>query len=275
MQDEMGLGWLDYGARFYDAVLAQWHCIDPMADLDFNMTPYHFCLNNPINTVDPDGLSTHTDSTGTVVAVYNDGNNSVYRHGKLAGNYATYEGEKETYIDPKTGETKTRKKARLSGGENMGETENWDEFRAHDDETGKTLKKVQGKIMFGESWDYTIAINNRAANEMDLSDVFGNSLSKNIFDIKTKHSYAPYGTATGKLLNGKYATARSAGNYLAGLNGATGKFMGNNISLGIYMRLAGHTHSLLNFNGAPYYGEIPYAGRMIVSGFNAGIKKRK
>jgi len=53
-----------------------------------------------------------------------------------------------------------------------------------------------------------------------------------------------------------YCIPRSSGNYLAGLNGATGKFMGSNISLGIYMRLAGHVHSLLNFNGAPYYGEI-------------------
>ena len=60
-----------------------------------------------------------------------------------------------------------------------------------------------------------------------------------------------------------------------GLNGATGKFMGSYMSLGIYMRLAGQVHSPLNFRGAPYYGEIPYAGRMIVSGFNAGIKKRK
>ncbi len=274
-QDELGLNWYDYGFRMYDPAIARWHCVDPMAELDYNFSPYNFCLNNPINLVDPDGLSTHTDSTGTVIAVYNDNNNTVYKHGELPENYATYEGETETYTDPVTGETKTREKTRLSGGENMGETENWDEFRAHNDETGKTLNKVEGKIMFGESWDYTIDLNNRTANKMDLSDVAANSLPNRIFDIKTSKTYAPNGPATGKMLNGKYATARSAGNYLAGLNGATGKFMGGYISLGTYMRLAGQVHSPLNFKGAPYYGEIPYAGRMIVSGFNAGVKKRK
>lgn len=223
----------------YDPQIGRWHTVDPMAELDFNFSSYNYCLNNPVNLLDPDGLTTHTDSTGTVVAVYNDGNNSVYKHGEMSENYATYEGETETYTDPETGETKTREKARLSGGEKMGETENWDEFRAHDDETGKTLNKVEGKIMFGESWDLAIGFNNREANKMDLSDVAANSLPNKTFDLKTKRTYAPYGPATGKMLNGKYATARSAGNYLAGLNGATGKFAGKSISLGTYMRLAG------------------------------------
>jgi hypothetical protein len=245
-----------------------------MAELDYNFTAYNYCLNNPINFLDPNGLSTHTDSTGTVIAVYKDKDNRVYKHGKLPSGYATYEGETETYIDPETGETKTREKSRLSGGEAVGETENWDEFRAHDDESGETLNKVEGKIMFGESWNYTIDLNNRTANKMDLSEVAANSLPGGLFDIKSKHTYAPYGPSTGKMLNAKYATARSAGNYLAGLNGATGKFARKSISLGTFMRLAGQVHSPLNLKGAPYYGEIPYAGRMIEAGFNAGIKKR-
>jgi len=78
-------------------------------------------------------------------------------------------------------------------------------------------------------------------------------------------------------LNGKYATARSAGNYLAGLNGATGKYIGMYISLRTYMRLAGGLHSIANGTQRipPYYGEVPYAGRRIVSGFNRGLQLRK
>lgn len=159
----------------------------------------------------------------------------------------------------------------------MRETEYWDEFRAHNNETGETLTSIQGgaTIMFGESWDLAIEWNNDQANKMGLANVAANSLPGRTFDIKRKTTYAPHGPATGKMLNGKYATIRSAGNYLAGINGATGKFNGKYISIGSYMRIAGTIHSGINFQGAPYYGEIPYAGRRIVAGFNAGVKRRK
>ncbi len=232
-------------------------------------------MNNPIRYFDLDGTSTHTDSLGVVIAVYDD-DHGVYRHGELPEEYATYEGQTKNVTDEDGNETE-EEIARLSGGENMGETEYWDEFRAQNNETGETLTSIQNgaTIMFGESWDATIAFYNYQANKMDLSDVAANSLGNRIFDIKTKPTIAPHGTATGKMLNGKYATARSAGNYLAGLNGGTGKFFNKHISLGTYMRIAGAVHSGVNFRGAPYYGEIPYAGRRIVAGFNAGVKRRK
>lgn len=78
------------------------------------------------------------------------------------------------------------------------------------------------------------------------------------------------------MLRGKYATARLAGDYLAGMNGATGKIKGKYISLEIYMRMAGALHALQHGTNpfkAPYYGEIPHAGRQIVAGFNYGVYK--
>lgn len=55
LQDELGLNWYDYGARNYDAAIGRWMNIDPLAEHNQSFTVFHYCSNNPVSRIDPDG----------------------------------------------------------------------------------------------------------------------------------------------------------------------------------------------------------------------------
>ena len=56
MQDELGLGWYDYGARMYDPSIARWNGVDALAETYISWSPYNYVLGNPANMIDPNGL---------------------------------------------------------------------------------------------------------------------------------------------------------------------------------------------------------------------------
>ena len=49
----LGLDWYDYGARHYDGALTMWRTMDPLCENYYNISPYVYCGNNPINAFDP------------------------------------------------------------------------------------------------------------------------------------------------------------------------------------------------------------------------------
>ncbi|MBI2420248.1 MAG: RHS repeat-associated core domain-containing protein [Ignavibacteriales bacterium] len=51
---ESGLNY--HGARYYDSELGRWLNVDPLADKYPGWSSYNYCLNNPVNSIDPDGM---------------------------------------------------------------------------------------------------------------------------------------------------------------------------------------------------------------------------
>lgn len=66
-QSELGLEWMDFHARNYDAGLGRWMNIDPLAEKYLPLSPYSYAANSPLYYVDPNGKE--------ILIYYGSGNN--------------------------------------------------------------------------------------------------------------------------------------------------------------------------------------------------------
>ena len=78
-----GLDWYDYGARNYDAVVPQFTTIDRYCEKYYNISPYVYCGDNPMNAVDLHGdsltLVGNKDDQQEAINLYNDGLGGFYK----------------------------------------------------------------------------------------------------------------------------------------------------------------------------------------------------
>ena len=58
LDNETGLYY--YGARYLDPTGAMWLSVDPMWEKYMGMSPYNYCMGNPVKMVDPDGMRSFT-----------------------------------------------------------------------------------------------------------------------------------------------------------------------------------------------------------------------
>jgi len=62
----VGLDLYDFGARMFSPFNMRWMTMDPLAEKYYHISPYAYCAGDPINLVDPDGLSIRALGTNSI-----------------------------------------------------------------------------------------------------------------------------------------------------------------------------------------------------------------
>ncbi|MBR4453577.1 MAG: RHS repeat-associated core domain-containing protein [Bacteroidales bacterium] len=208
LDEETGMYY--YEARYYAP--PTFTSRDPLFEKYFWISPYAYCANNPVKYVDPSGeeVSTHTDENGRVIAVFDDGDNGVYRHGRNADGSSVTE-----YQITKRHENK----GTSAGGTYMGESLHSLSFADQSlYNTNGQIRPMPGMIIDFDSDELTRKANSIIDQSPSLYQYQKNADKKGDWNLKKDIKH-------GSLLYGKYASPRDAGNFIAGMVAASGGFL--------------------------------------------------
>jgi len=107
-EQEMPGRWLDYGFRFYDAQIARFHSVDPLAHSFPDQSPYVYAVNNPISFIDFMGLSAMSDiSTRRASSFTLEMNNEQWMNATRPAGIAGVESNEKTKKTDKKTESQT------------------------------------------------------------------------------------------------------------------------------------------------------------------------
>lgn len=101
LQDELGLGWYNYGARNFDSYLGRWMNIDILAEKHYSVSPYDYVGANPILRIDLFGMDWYRDKDGNYhfsKALNSENAEYFLKEGQ------TYVGASKTVLGPGAGE---------------------------------------------------------------------------------------------------------------------------------------------------------------------------
>ena len=110
-----------YGARYYwSELLAGWLSVDPLADKYPSISPYNYCLWNPVKLVDPDGRDVwEVDENGYVKRTGDDGGTKKQTVKYANGNTATFRGARYHKVMSDLSTADANDVSSSYGGENM------------------------------------------------------------------------------------------------------------------------------------------------------------
>ena len=90
LQEDFGLDWYDYGARFYDAQLGRFVCLDPISDEFYSLSPYNYASNNPVTNIDLWGLQGYNFNEAPKNASINNFYNGQKTYNEIGKNVKKY-----------------------------------------------------------------------------------------------------------------------------------------------------------------------------------------
>ena len=163
--EETGYGY--FGARYMDhELMTMWLSVDPLSDKYPNISPYAYCMWNPVKLIDPDGRDTIKINLneGSFKQTRADGNHSVqfYKDGKLIDS-DEIEKENCSFLAPEP-----KKLPYIENGEVKEATTN--HLYCTNSETGELIFKKIAKLGSPVEWDYfSIKSGNENLSWGDLS----------------------------------------------------------------------------------------------------------